>query len=298
MMSSRLDYNFPPLGDCNYPSLLNQASPVITRPQASFSDLLHDATSSNSNIQHPDDDIYRNMDNNMLYQFPPGFDFEDATGLAFDENLNPYDPSVGPFISDTVDMAGALAHTQDAASFNLGEAVGPINNGAPEHILQSHARESPAPRTIPAATSTNHILSPARESPILRAVPTATPINQEHEDPAVADDDGNNTTHASRNPAKPVIDLRKRNLDAETKARYKSNGKKNKEQGAELARDIVMEAALRARNAKALADKHFKTVHYINELLNTPKMVKAKENEVSVANVLFSQFSKEVNGCE
>lgn len=74
----------------------------------------------------------------------------------------------------------------------------------------------------------------------------------------------------------------------------------NKEREADLAKMLWRseEAAHRAKNVKALASKHFKTVQYVNELLNNPKIAKGKENEVSIGNVLFSLFAKEVNGCE
>lgn len=129
------------------------------------------------------------MDNHTLFQFPPDFNFEDATGLTFDENSNPYASSGVPITADTVGVASFLPHTEAATSFDVGEA--------PEHILP-HARESSIPCAIPAATSTNRTLSPARQSPIHHAVPTAAPTNQESEELTVVGNNSSNTTHPAR----------------------------------------------------------------------------------------------------
>ncbi|KAF7973476.1 hypothetical protein HWV62_15080 [Athelia sp. TMB] len=230
----------------------------------SFTSLLLSAAPNNSN-----DGLFLNMDDPTLFQIPPGFNFAgseggtvDALAFEFAENaLNMSNPS----------LSAPLAEIDNASTGNA-SGVDAQSHSTTTGIVAVH--KNPAPRN---------------------ALPDAS-ASQPREDPSFNNTDADNfTTHASRHPDKPVIEPAGRKLDAETKARYKSNGKANKKQEAELGKDIAEEAANRAKRVKALADKHFKTVHYINALLNVPRVVKAKGNEVNVGNVLFKQFAQEAN---
>ncbi|KAF7976961.1 hypothetical protein HWV62_5024 [Athelia sp. TMB] len=249
----------------------------------SFSSLLLDAAPNNSSAVPLLD-----MDDPTLFQIPPGFNltgpgsgtldalsFEFAGGSLDTSNLNLYALLTGNDDTSSASASGAKIPSQDATTADSGgENIAPSGHHAPDGV-DFHMHESP----IPPTTSSGFSAGQPRENPIL------TDSNTD-----------NFTTHASRHPDKPVIEPLGRQLDAEKKAQYKINGKVNKKREEELGKAIAEEAANRAKSAKALADQHCKTVQYINALLNAPKMVKAKGNEVNVGNVLFKQFSQEING--
>ena len=264
-MSSLPDYNFPSLP---------LPGPDLAAPPPSMFDLLLDATATSAEFQQPGGNAFFDIgfDDPMLFQIPSDYAFDDSAGNGLDmvgldaADLGSYAPPRSALITDAGGASGTPMHSQDVAADPRGgeSPVASANSDAPSRVFSA-----------------------------------AAPADEKRDEAAHADDeDNNNTTHASRNPSKPVIALRERELDAATKARYKANGKANKQREAALAKDIAEEAALRARNVKALAEKHCRTVQYINGLLNMPKMVKPEGNKVNVGNVLFSQFSKETNACE